>query len=89
MIRSSNGGPRRKRRTIDNRDRSVYSHHAANELVDLLLAVAPNTALLEGVALLLKATEWGGQLEWPQEVVGFLELRTASRARIAKSWACT
>ena len=77
MIRSSNSGPRRKR-TVVHPDGSVYSHHAANELVDLLLAVAPDAALLEGVALLLKATEWGAQLEGPQEVVGLLEVGSAS-----------
>jgi len=25
------------------------------------------------VSLDFKSTEWGGELEWPQEVVGFLE----------------
>jgi len=30
------------------------------------------------VSLLLKATEWCLQLEWPQEVVGFLEVRSNS-----------
>ena len=54
----------------------MSSHHAADELVDLLLAVAPDTALLVRVSLLLEATEWGGELEWPEEVVGLLEVGT-------------
>jgi len=29
------------------------------------------------VSLDLEATEWGGELEWPQEVVGFLEVWAA------------
>ena len=49
------------------------SHHAGNELVDLLLAVAPNTTLLEGVALLLEALQRGAELERPEEVVSLLE----------------
>merc|ERR1712100_447669 len=51
-----------------------YSHHAADELVDKLLAGAPGTTVSEGVSLLLEATERGGQLEGPEEVVGFLEV---------------
>ena len=53
--------------------KQVYSHHAGDELVDLLLAVAPNTASLERVALLLKALERRAELEGPEEVVGLLE----------------
>jgi len=30
------------------------------------------------VALLLEATQWTAQLEWPQKVVGFFEVRTNS-----------
>ena len=58
--------------------KQVYSHHAADELVDLLLAVAPNTASLEGVALLLEASERRAELEGPEEVVGLLESGTNS-----------
>lgn len=32
---------------------------------------------MEGVSLDLESTEWRGQLEWPEEVVGFLELGSA------------
>ena len=55
---------------------SICSHHAADKLVDELLAVAPDTALLEGVALLLEAAEGRAELEGPEEVVGLLEVGT-------------
>lgn len=50
------------------------SHHAAGELVDELLAVAPGTTVLEGVSLLLETLVGGRELEGPQEVVGLLEV---------------
>ena len=56
----------------------VYSNHAGDELVDLFFAVAPSTSLVVGVSLLLKALKWGGKLEWPEEVVGLLEVGTNS-----------
>ena len=56
---------------------SASSEHALDELVDLLLTVAPDTALLEWVALLLESLGWGVELEWPEEVVGLLEVVTA------------
>lgn len=52
---------------------SDCSHHAGNEFVDLLFAVAPDTTLLVRVSLLLETTDGGGQLEGPEEVVGLLE----------------
>ena len=53
---------------------AVCSVHAGDELVDEFFAVAPDTTLLEWVSLLLEALEWGGELEWPEEVVGLLEV---------------
>lgn len=54
------------------------SVHSADELVDELLSVSESTeALSEGVSLDLESTEWGGELEWPQEVVGLLEVWSA------------
>ena len=49
------------------------SHHAGDELVNLLLAVSPDAAPGKGVSLLGEALERGGELEGPQEVVGLLE----------------
>ena len=57
---------------------SSSSVHAGDQLVDLVLAVAPDATLVEGVSLLLEALEGGGQLEGPQEVVGLLEVRAHS-----------
>jgi hypothetical protein len=51
-----------------------YSHHAVDELVDEFFAVAPDTSVGEGVALLLETAEGGGELEGPEEVVGLLEV---------------
>jgi hypothetical protein len=55
---------------------SASSNHAADELVDVLLTVAPGTTSLVGVSLLLEALKGGVELEGPQEVVGFLEVGT-------------
>ena len=54
----------------------AYSHHARDELVDLLLTVAPDTALLVRVSLLGEAAEGRAELEGPEEVVGLLEVVT-------------
>jgi len=57
---------------------SICSGHLSNELVDELLSVTVGTvSLTERVSLDLESTEWGGELEWPEEVVGFLELWSA------------
>ena len=57
---------------------SDSSHHLLDQWVDELLSATPSTISLdEGVSLDLEATERRGQLEWPQEVVGFLELGSA------------
>jgi len=57
---------------------SSLSHHLLDQLVDQLLSVTPSTvALGEGVSLGLESTERRGELEWPQEVVGLLELWSA------------
>jgi len=57
---------------------SECSGHLGDELVDELLSVTVGTvSLTERVSLDLESTEWGGELEWPEEVVGFLELWSA------------
>lgn len=57
---------------------SSSSHHLSDELVDHLLSVSVGTiSLSEGVSLDLESTEWGGELEWPEEVVDLLELGSA------------
>ena len=50
--------------------------HPPDELVDVVLAVASVTTLDVVVPLLLEASQRRLQLEWPQEVVGLLEVRT-------------
>jgi len=52
----------------------VCSHHAGDELVDLLLTVTPDTTTGVRVTLLLEASNRGGELERPEEVVGLLEV---------------
>ena len=41
-----------------------------------MLSVSPVSSPLEGVSLLGETSSWGSQFEGPQEVVGFLEVRT-------------
>lgn len=54
------------------------SDHLADEAVDKLLSVSVGTeALSEGVSLYLESAERRAELEWPEEVIGFLELRAA------------
>ena len=48
--------------------------HPSNELVDVVLTVTSVTTLNIVVPLLLQATEWCLQLEWPEEVVRLLEM---------------
>ena len=47
-----------------------------NQLVDKLFSVSPISSSLEGVSLVCKSSSWSSKFEWPQEVVGFLEVRT-------------
>jgi len=55
------------------------SHHLLDKLVDQFFSVSESTeSLSEGVSLDFETTEWGGELEWPEEVVGFLEFWSAS-----------
>ena len=54
------------------------SGHFLDQVVDQFISGSEGTeALDEGVSLDLESTEWRGELEWPQEVVGFLELWSA------------
>ena len=41
-----------------------------------MLSVTPVSSPLEWVPLLGESSPWGSQLEWPQEVVGLLEVST-------------
>ncbi len=50
------------------------SNHVKDKLVDELFSVSPISSSLEGVSLLSETSSWGSKLEWPQEVVGFLEV---------------
>lgn len=44
----------------------------------MLFTVAPCTSLVVRVSLLFEALKWGGKLEWPEEVVGLLEVGSNS-----------
>ena len=41
----------------------------------MVLSVAPNATILIRMSLLSEAFSWGVELEWPEEVVSFLEVR--------------
>jgi len=47
-------------------------------LINGFFSVTPVTTLLEGVSLVVESTLRGSELERPEEVVGFLEVRTNS-----------
>ena len=55
-----------------------HSHHLLDECINEFFSVSEGTvSLSEGVSLDLESTEWGRELEWPEEVVGLLELWSA------------
>ncbi len=52
--------------------------HLTNEVIQLILPVSSIARFNVVVSLLLETTQWTAQLEWPQKVIGFLEVRTHS-----------
>ena len=54
------------------------SQHGVNELVNVFLSVSPVSSSLERVSLVSETSSWGSEFEWPEEVVGFLEMGTDS-----------
>ena len=57
----------------------MCSDHFLHESVDKFFSVTVSSeSLCEGVSLDLESTERGTELEWPEEVVDFLEFWTAS-----------
>lgn len=56
-----------------------HSHHLLDECINEFFSVSEGTvSLSECVSLDLKSTEWRRELEWPEEVIGFLELWSTS-----------
>jgi len=53
---------------------AVSSDHSLDKSVDESLSVSEGTSVGEWVSLLLESSQWGAELEWPQEVVGLLEV---------------
>ena len=39
-----------------------------------MFSISPVSSSLEGMSLLGKSTSWSSEFEWPNEVVGFLEM---------------
>jgi len=56
----------------------ISSEHSLNEVVDEDFSVTPVTTLMESVSLVGETTSGCVELEWPEEVVGFLEVRSNS-----------
>jgi hypothetical protein len=50
----------------------------------LVLSVAPNATVVVRMSLLSEAFLGGVKLEWPEEVVGFLEVRSAGSNLVNK-----
>jgi hypothetical protein len=60
---------------LDFQSRRRCSQHSVNQFVDELLSVTVGSETLgERVSLLLISSEWGVELDWPQEVVCDLEV---------------
>lgn len=57
---------------------SDCSKHSLDQFVDLVLSVAPNATVVVRMSLLSETFSWGVELEWPEEVVSFLEVWTYS-----------
>lgn len=47
-------------------------------MVDELFSVSPISSSLERMSLVGESSSWSSKFEWPQEVVGFLEVGTDS-----------
>ena len=45
-------------------------------MIDELFSVSPISSSLERMSLVGETSSWSSKFEWPQEVVGFLEVRT-------------
>ena len=60
------------------RSKTTSSEHSLDQFVDLVLSVSPNAVFLIRMSLLGEALSWGVELEWPEEVVSFLEVRSKS-----------
>ena len=54
--------------------REQRSDHSLDQLVDLVLSVAPDATVVVRMSLLSEALLGGVELEWPEEVVGLLEV---------------
>ena len=60
------------------RSKHYDSKHSHDQFVDLVFSVAPNSIFVIRMSLLSEALSWGVKLEWPEEVVSFLEVRSNS-----------
>ena len=47
-----------------------------NQLIDELFSVSPISSSLEGMSLVSESSSRSMELEWPQEVIGLLKVRT-------------
>lgn len=66
------------------RKQHTSSKHSLDQFVDLVLSVAPNALFLVRMSLLSEALLGGVELEWPKEVVGYLEVRSMSSDLVNK-----
>jgi len=57
-------------------NKKCISYHVLNQLVNKLFSVTPISSSLEGMSLVRESSSWCMELEWPQKVVGLLEMRT-------------
>lgn len=58
--------------------KDLGSEHSIDQLVDLVLSVAPDTTSVIRMSLGSKTFQWRGELEWPEEVVCLLEVGSKS-----------
>lgn len=67
-----------KERIVSWRSNLTSSEHSLDKFVDFLLSVAPDATFLIGMSLFSESFLWRVKLEWPEEVIGFLEVRSNS-----------
>jgi hypothetical protein len=58
--------------------KQTSSEHSLDQFIDLVFSVSPNAIFLVRMSLLGKALSGGVELEWPEEVVSFLEVGSLS-----------
>lgn len=66
------------------RSKQTSSEHSLDQFIDLVLSVSPNATFLVRMSLLGEALSGRVELEWPEEIVSFLEVGSKSTNLVNK-----